>query len=76
VTGFRMRSGIRRILVDAHIISGNSGGPVLDKDNRVIGIAVTGADNERDAPDTENHGVIPIDALASVLAPHPAKPLR
>ena len=63
VTGFRTRSGIRRILVDAHIIKGNSSGPVLDGANRVIGVAVTGADNERDAPDTENHGVIPIDAL-------------
>ncbi len=66
VTGFRTKSAIRRIMVDAHIVKGNSSGPVLDKNNHVIGVAVTGADNERDAPDTENHGVIPIDALRFV----------
>lgn len=63
VTGFRPKSAIRRILVDAHIIAGNSGGPVLDKSNRVIGVAVTGADSFVNASTTENHGVIPIDAL-------------
>lgn len=63
VVGFRVVSGIRRILTNAPIVAGNSGGPVLDSGNRVIGIAVTGADSMSNAQQTENHGVIPIDAL-------------
>lgn len=63
VVGFRMISGIRRILTNAPIIAGTSGGPVLDKSNRVIGVAVTGADLMEKAQDTENHGIIPIDAV-------------
>jgi RNA-directed DNA polymerase len=68
VTGFRPRHGIRRILVDAHIVQGNSGGPVLDRDHRVIGLAVTGSSSESSAPQTEAHGVIPIDALNHLKA--------
>lgn len=67
VIGFRMRSGIRRFLINAAIVRGNSGGPVLDMDNRVIGVAVTGADQMEKAQATENHGVIPIDALKYLL---------
>jgi hypothetical protein len=63
VIGFRMVSGIRRVLTNAPIIAGNSGGPVLDKDNRVVGVAVTGADRMEEAQETEHHGIIPIDAL-------------
>jgi len=63
VIGFRMRSGIRRVLTNAPIVAGASGGPVLDKNNRVVGVAVTGSDNFGEARDTEKHGAIPIDAL-------------
>ena len=63
VTGFRTVSGIRRILVSASIVAGSSGGPVLNKQGHVIGIAVTGADRMEDAGETEHHGVVPIDAL-------------
>ncbi|MFY9727430.1 MAG: trypsin-like peptidase domain-containing protein [Bryobacteraceae bacterium] len=63
VTAFRMVSGFRRILVDANIIIGNSGGPVLDANNRVIGVAAKGAASEADAEQTDKHEVIPIDAL-------------
>ena len=58
-----MVSGFRRILVDANIIIGNSGGPVLDANNRVIGVAAKGAASEADAEQTDKHEVIPIDAL-------------
>lgn len=63
VVGFRMVSSIRRILTNAPIIAGNSGGPVLDAQGEVIGVAVTGADKMEDAQQTENHAIIPIDAL-------------
>jgi RNA-directed DNA polymerase len=63
VTGFRIESTIRRVLVDAHIVEGNSGGPVLDKNNRVGGVAVTGADSFANVPTTEKHAMVPIDAL-------------
>jgi RNA-directed DNA polymerase len=63
VTAFRISSAIRRILVDAHIIAGNSGGPVLDARNRVIGVAAKGAASEDEAAETDKHEVIPIDAL-------------
>ncbi|MEM6254846.1 MAG: serine protease [Cyanobacteria bacterium P01_D01_bin.156] len=62
ITGFRMVSGIRRILTNIPIIAGASGSPVLHE-NRVIGVAVTGADRMEDAHTTEDHGIIPIDAL-------------
>lgn len=67
VIGFRPVHGIRRLLINAAIISGNSGGPVIDATNKVIGIAVTGADCSEDAQSTENHGVIPVEALDYLL---------
>jgi S1-C subfamily serine protease len=63
VVGFRMVSGIRRILTNAPIVAGNSGGPVIGSNNRVIGIAVTGAERMDRAQETEDHGIVPIDAL-------------
>jgi len=66
VVGIRVVSTIRRLLTDAPIIAGQSGGPVLDAQNRVIGIAATGADRMEAAPRTEDHGIIPISALVHV----------
>jgi trypsin-like peptidase len=63
VVGFRTVSGIRRILTNAPIVAGASGAPVLDASGRVIGVAVTGSDRMENAQDTEDHSIIPIDAL-------------
>lgn len=63
ITGFRTYHGLRHILVNSPIIAGNSGGPAVDSNNKVIGIAVTGADKMYTAHETEKHGLIPIEAL-------------
>lgn len=63
IIGFRVVSSIRRLLLNTPLIGGNSGGPVVTKDDEVIGVAVTGAENMESANETENHGVIPIQAL-------------
>lgn len=63
VIGFRMLSGIRRILVNTPIIGGNSGGPALDQNGKIIGVAATGADRMEEATETENHGIVPVDTL-------------
>ena len=51
----------------AHIYKGNSGGPVLDVENKVIGIAVTGEDRPGLQPPKEEYGVIPIELLDVLL---------
>lgn len=63
VVGFRPVAGVRRILTNAIIVAGASGGPAINAAGEVVGIAVTGADMTHRAPETENHGVVPIDAL-------------
>jgi len=60
-------SNLTWLLINAGIVAGNSGGPVVDDRSKVIGIAVTGADHWQNVEDTENHGVVPIDALKELL---------
>lgn len=55
VTGDRERIKTQEILVSSLIVAGNSGGPVLDSQNRLIGIASRGpADNAENADKTMN----------------------
>jgi len=63
IVGFRVYSGIKHMLVNTPLISGNSGGPAINKDNLVVGIAVTGAERMSQAHETEKHGLIPIDVI-------------
>jgi hypothetical protein len=57
----------RLILLNAPVIYGNSGGPVLDKDFRVMGVALRGAENEAEAQRTEFHAAMPIAVVQSVF---------
>jgi S1-C subfamily serine protease len=61
--GWRTRSAIRRLMTNAPIVRGASGGPVLDRQGLVVGVAVTGAERFSQAGETEDHGIVPIDAL-------------
>jgi RNA-directed DNA polymerase len=63
ITSFLSKFGVRRFNISAGIVAGASGGPVLNKQNHVIGIAVTGADREESVDETDDHGVIPIKLL-------------
>jgi S1-C subfamily serine protease len=73
VQGFTNKSSIRRFNISAALVVGNSGGPVLNRSNRVVGVAVTGVASLNDAStETGEHGVIPIGALVHLL-PKPGK---
>lgn len=63
VVGTRMKSGVQRLLTNAGIVAGMSGGPAIGADNHVIGICVTGSDNFQTARDTEDQSIIPVEAL-------------
>lgn len=68
IVGFRMHSGgIRRLVTNAAIVAGCSGGPVIDQYGRVVGVAVTGAERFAEAQNTEDHGIIPIDTLDLIM---------
>lgn len=63
MVGFRQKSGIRHLLTNAPIVAGMSGGPAIGGSGAVVGVCVTGADSFAAAPATEDHGIIPIEAL-------------
>jgi S1-C subfamily serine protease len=63
VSGERLWFGHKRIVVSASIIAGNSGGPVLNDKDEVIGIAVTGRDKPEPDSYGVEYGVIPIKVI-------------
>ncbi|MCF8011867.1 MAG: trypsin-like peptidase domain-containing protein, partial [Clostridiales bacterium] len=67
VTLCRKSLGRTRYLISARIVKGNSGGPVLNKNNEVIGIAAKGAPCFEDKNMDEKFEVIPI----TIINPEP-----
>ena len=66
VTGYFTRFGQSRHLITCTIYQGNSGGPLLDRNFRLVGIAANGIPKEEEKP-SNLHGVIPISVLADFL---------
>jgi hypothetical protein len=62
---FRNRMGKRHMLLGDWIIEGNSGGPVLNTENEVIGVAASGAETTALIDKEIEFGVIPINFLDS-----------
>jgi RNA-directed DNA polymerase len=53
------------IILSTSVIEGNSGGPVLNRDMEVIGVALRGAANEREAQHKDFHAARPIGVISS-----------
>lgn len=68
VTGHRSLDGQRRCLVNGPLIAGMSGGPVVDENDKVIGVISHGALTRATANDTEMHAFIPVTTLIGFLA--------
>lgn len=66
IVSLQTRSGVERFTVSASIVAGNSGGPVYNARREVIGVAVTGGENEDEAKRTDERGVICIKMLDQV----------
>lgn len=70
VTGFRRDPSSEEtlMLINSMIITGNSGGPVLDSTGKVIGLAVRGAKNQKQAQETEFHAVMPVSVVQHLMS--------
>ncbi len=64
ITQERMYSGVKHFVIEPHIVRGNSGGPVLDRENRVVGVAIKGQGTPgRFSQYDELSSFVPISAL-------------
>jgi RNA-directed DNA polymerase len=68
ITSFRKHpySDDQLFLINCKIVEGNSGGPVLDNSSKVLGIALRGGANWREAEATDFHAVMPVGALERI----------
>ncbi|ASY44968.1 hypothetical protein CJD35_11340 [Sphingobium xenophagum] len=57
------KGGIRRLLTNAGIVAGMSGGPAVSHENTVIGVCANGAAYMQDVRDTEDQAIVPITTL-------------
>ena len=67
ITGRRPKRGISVILTNAPIVFEGSGGPVIDKSNKVIGVAASGSRSINEAVQSEDNGIIPIEVLKNLV---------
>jgi RNA-directed DNA polymerase len=67
IVGSRKIFGIEMILMNTPVVWGNSGGPVLNSNNEVIGIAASGADRIDNAERADYNGFIPITNLKYLI---------
>ena len=58
--------GVNYLLIDQSIIEGNSGGPLLAADGKVVGVAARGAATPTEAMETVEHGAIEINQIDSI----------
>ena len=73
VTRYFTRFGQSQHLITCTIYQGNSGGPLLVRNFRLVGIAANGIPKEEEKP-ANLHGVIPISVLADFLNSIPKSP--
>lgn len=65
----RVFSGVKHLIIEPQIVAGNSGGPVLDQQNRVIGIAFKGRRvRGKFSEDDELSSVVPIESVKFLKA--------
>lgn len=67
ITGYGHAFGTDAINISARVIYGNCGGPVLNANNEVVGIAFLGASGAKEA-DSNESGIIPIEKLDTLKA--------
>jgi hypothetical protein len=63
ITGRRQMFGYTRYIVSMRIVSGNSGGPLLNAFGKVVGVAVTGDVDQTKGYSPADYGAIPIRYL-------------
>lgn len=67
IIGSRLHFDFRRYLLDKAIVVGNSGGPVIDMNGKVIGVAATGTSDRSEGNPDDQFGVIPLTHLQKLL---------
>ena len=65
VTRTKAISAVEHICVDTPIITGHSGGPIFDEENKVVGIATRGS-RYKDSDKTTNNAFIKIDNINKI----------